>query len=251
MTKTCKFCLKIFELKYKEQKFCSLLCANRFNLNNKNKVKIPPRNNELAEFFGILLGDGSVTKYFTKVYLNLKVEHEYANFVKKLCRKLFVGASISDFIRKDRGTEEIQISSREVSIFLYDCGFKPKERQIPKWIKCNSNYIKAVIRGLFDTEGCVGIKYFQGENGKYFYKQLTFTNRNENLLKFVETYLRHFDYKPTKKSRKNIYLSNARHLSRYMKEIGSNNPKIARRLKLVKLNGFTYGGLRRMVRHQS
>jgi hypothetical protein len=60
----------------------------------------------------------SVTRYYTKVYLHLIADRGYAPFVQKICKKLFKGASVSGAQRPAKGTEEVQISSRDVSKYL-------------------------------------------------------------------------------------------------------------------------------------
>ncbi len=236
----CKFCSEPFIKNYKAQKFCSLMCANRFNLNNKSNVVLPPIDGNLAEFFGILLGDGGVEKYHTKIYLNRIVDADYANYVLKLSRGLFSGAGITSYNKVSRGTIEIQVSSREVGNFLIKLGFRGKDRYVPDWICENDNFAKLCLRGLFDTEGSVGIKYFKGRNGLYLYKQLTFTNKNKNLLLFVENKLSDFGYKPTRGSKKNIYLSNRPDTERFLAEIGSSNSKITNKIKIKSINGFDW-----------
>ena len=252
MDASCKFCQRTFVKKYNSQRFCSLPCSNRFNLNNKNTVIVPFKYSaELSELFGILLGDGSVTKYFAKVYLNAVADVEYVSFVKTLAQRLFPGASVTTQQRPNEGTTEIQISSRDVCDYLRDIEFNAKERYIPSWITNNTILTKAAIRGLFDTEGSVGAKYFRGKHGNYLYKQLTVTNKNKNILGFLEQSLTALGYRPTKKSQKNIYLSNQPDIKRYLNEIGSHNPKLIRKIVTEEMRGFMYGGLRRMVRHQS
>lgn len=242
----CEKCEKEFRPKYTVQRFCSITCSNRFNLNNKNVVRLPQQySSELAELFGILLGDGSVTRYYVKVYLNLVADKGYAPLVQKICKRLFRGASVTITPRPTRGTEEVQISSCDVSKYLLETEFEPRKRIIPDWIIRNKNFVKAAIRGLFDTEGSVGIKYFEGKNGNYFYKQLTFTNRNENILKFIERELCKMGYSATKNSRKNIYISNAKDIHRYFREIGSNNPKLTKKLKSRVIEGYKYGKVRK------
>lgn len=248
----CLFCRALFIQKYKEQKFCSISCSNRYNLNNKIFVKVPQEPNiQLAELFGILLGDGSVTKYFVKVYSNRVTEREYAAFVFDLSHKLFPEAPISVFERVRYGTLGTQISSKDVCDYLGGIGFDGKIRSIPNWINDNVEFTKAAIRGLFDTEGSVGIKFFRGVTGNCFYKQLTFTNKNRNILDFVEKGLNTMGYNPTKRSNKNIYISNSEDIERYIVEIGSHNPKLTNKLKIQKIDEFIQGGLRRMVRHRS
>lgn len=236
----CKFCSKPFIKNYQAQKFCSLTCANRHNLNNKSNVVLPPISNNLAEFFGILLGDGGVEKYHTKIYLNRIVDADYANYVFRLSRGLFSGACVTSHNRFFRGTTEIQISSCEVGNFLTGLGFRGEDRYVPDWICKNNNFTRLCLRGLFDTEGSVGMKYFKGRNGLYLYKQLTFTNKNKNLLRFVENKLSDFRYKPTMNSEKNIYLSNRPDIERFLAEIGSSNPKIINKIKIKSINGFNW-----------
>ena len=241
MANLCKFCQEEFTKKYKTQIFCSLSCANRHNLNNKNWVSISSKYSvDIAEFFGILLGDGSVTKYYSKIFLNSKADVDYVPFVKGLAVKLFVGASVTCQKRPTEGTSEIQISAKAVCDYLRNLGFDGKKRKIPLWIIQNKDYIKAAIRGLFDTEGSVGIKYFRGKNGNYIYKQLTVTNKNENILGFLEKYLTILGYKPTKNSEKNIYISNKPDIEKYLSDIGSHNPKIINKIKIKEINGFSW-----------
>src|SRR3989338_5753469 len=188
MNTQCKFCNKVFPPRYKNQIYCSVLCSNRFNLNNKRPAIIPRKQSkELAELFGILLGDGSVTKYYVKIYLNMKADKGYPQNIAKLIKVALPGIKSTIYIREKRGTEEVQVSSREVCDYLKSIGFNPKKRYIPKWIMGKEKFTKRTIRGLFDTEGSVGIKRFQGKNGLYVYKQLTFTNTNKNILKFIES----------------------------------------------------------------
>ena len=241
---TCSHCERTFTKKYDEQIYCSVLCSNRSNLNHKNNVVLPSRySEELAEFFGILLGDGSVTKYYMKIYLNLAVEREYASFVHSLAEKLFVGATVTLHYRPARGTAEVQISSVDVSRYLMSVGFDPKTRTIPSWITKNETYRYATTRGLFDTEGTMGIKYFSGKTKFSFYKQLTVTNTNPNILSFIKESLVRKGLRPSRTTKKNIYISNGLDIRKYMADIGSNNPKMLSKLQCQQIGKFTYGGV--------
>ncbi len=248
---TCVFCLKDFSSRNPYRRFCSVTCSNRFNLNNKNKRVVLPRaySTGLAELFGILFGDGSVTKYFAKIFLNASCEKPYAQYVQRLCQTLFPKATVTRYISKKRGTVEVQISSSDVTRYFLANGFDPKKRSVPEWIQNNKNFNLMAIRGLFDTEGTMGIKYFHAKKGKRFYKQLTFTNKNKNLLAYVETQLKNFGYRPTNNSQKNIYISNEYDIHRYSIEIGSSNRKLIKKLKMRVLNGHKYGRVLRMVRN--
>ena len=233
MQSDCQFCNILFKKKYTLQKFCSISCANRKNLNNKKVVSTPiAYSEELAELFGILLGDGSVTSYFAKVYLNFYLEAEYAIFVTNLCKQLFPGSTVTCTARPARGTWEVQISSSTVTNYLREIGFNPKIRSVPLWVRANPRFKRAVLRGLFDTEGSVGIKHYKGKTGNTFYKQLTVTNSNTNILTFIEEALRQNEFRPTKNSVKNIYISNRLDIKRYLRDIGSHNPKLLSKLNM-------------------
>lgn len=229
----CKFCKKDFSLRYKKQIFCSVICSNNYNLNNKKSIALPKKYSaDLAELFGILLGDGSVTKYYTKVYLNLIADQGYEKTVILLIKKLFLNIKLCIMERPKRGTREIQISSKEVSDYFIKIGFNPKNRNVPKWILKNKKFKHSCVRGLFDTEGSISIKKFDGKNGTYTYKQLTFTNKNKELLSFVEKTLKEFGFSPTQNSKANIYISNKKDIEKYFDIIGSNNPKLEKKLKI-------------------
>lgn len=237
----CKFCYNLFKKQYGSQKFCSLVCSNRFNLNNKKYAVLPKKYSaDLAEFFGIMLGDGSLTKYYLKVYLNRINDKNYVPFVVKLVQSLFPEKFISSIDCPRRGTNEIQISSTDITSYIQRIGFNPKTRKIPDWIRSNKNYSIATLRGLFDTEGTVGFKYFRGKRGNYFYKQLTVTNTNDNILTFVEEKLCELGFGNIKRSNHNIYISNKTDIAMYAKMIGSSNPKLTKKLEIQKIDEFTY-----------
>ncbi len=247
MKSECVHCGDVFRRQYRKHVYCSIRCSNRAHLNHKNDVTLPARfSADLAELFGIILGDGSVAEYFVTIYLNFKVEKEYALFVARLAKKLFVGATVTVREQPHRGTVTVQISSVDVCRYLLSIGFDPKVRNIPTWIEKNKKYSIAVVRGLFDTEGTVGVKYYQGKRGKTFYNQLTVTNINQHILSFIERTLTDRGYKPTKRSLKNIYISNRLDIKRYLEDIGSHNPKMIQKLRVKEKNGFVYGGLRRV-----
>lgn len=227
MEKQCRNCGCEFSAQYRAQIFCSIICSNRYNLNNKSKVSFPKSfSKELAELFGILLGDGGVEKYFVRIYLNRKADKGYPQKVMTLIRRLFPKVKVTCLDREKRGTEEVQVSSVAVCDYLRGIGFDPKLRTIPAWITDDVEFTKATIRGLFDTEGTIGVKFYRGKSGMSVYKQLTVTNKNKNILHFLEQELAGLGYHPTRASEKNIYISNRKDIERYFIEIGTSNPKM-------------------------
>jgi len=233
MHSLCLFCRCSFRKRHAVQKFCSTTCANRHNLNCKIAFVRPKAPNEAtAEIFGILLGDGSVTEYFVKIHLNIKADAGYSKNILRLVPIAFPGIAATIYKRESRGAEEIMISSKNVCDYLRYLGFNPKNRTVPQWIWESDVYTKAAIRGLFDTEGSIGIKRYSGKFETRIYKQLTFTNRSIPLLQFVQNSLTMFGFKPTKTLNQNTYISNKDDIDRYFKIIGTSNPKLEKKLKI-------------------
>ena len=52
-------------------------------------VRYPKHSADLAEFVGILLGDGCINKNQISISLNIKSDKDYASYVVELTEKLF------------------------------------------------------------------------------------------------------------------------------------------------------------------
>jgi len=87
-------------------------------IGKRKNINKPDLSEELAEFVGIVLGDGSITKYQLTITLNQN-EEQYISFVGNLTEKLF---SIKPKIihRKDQSVKNIVISSKNLVEFLID-----------------------------------------------------------------------------------------------------------------------------------
>lgn len=205
------------------------------SLTSIKKIATPQLSPYLAEFVGIVVGDGYLTKYFTNITLNSITEGDYALYVTSLAKQLFPGATVGILTRNGKNAIDVRIYSKAVVDFLRSIGLS-KDKHIPVWIRSNSSYEKACLRGLFDTEGSVGFKVYKGESEACLYKQLTFTNRNPLILQFVSSSLAKLGYKPTSASKKNIYISNREDIGRFRKEIGFKNRKL---LSLSAVNSYS------------
>ena len=63
---------------------------------NVKKIKIPELDERLAEFIGVYLGDGTLTKYFIRISGDYRYDIPYFNYLKDLIYKLFgVNATIT------------------------------------------------------------------------------------------------------------------------------------------------------------
>lgn len=200
---------------------------------NENKyfvtrdIKEPKQDHHFAEFVGILLGDGCITKRQVSITLNKYDDKEYAHYISGLSRKLF---GIAPSFYNQGSVWDLTISRTELVKFLICNGLfiGSKVRQqlgVPQWIQENDKLSKYCIRGLIDTDGSFYTEKHPHKNKVYCNCVINFTNRSIPLLKFVKTKLEKFGFNPRKGNQYNVCLGKEEQVSRYFKEIGSSNPK--------------------------
>ena len=118
-------------------------------------------NEDLAEFVGIMLGDGYINypkQPRIKISFNSVDDKEYLEFVKNLLGSIFDRKVIVKH-RENENTSELYLFNREsIRSIINEIGLIPspkwKRAKIPSWIFIN-NLDKFVLRGYFDTDGCV------------------------------------------------------------------------------------------------
>lgn len=122
-------------------------------------IQKPQFSKELAEFVGIMMGDGGITNRQVSVTLNYKTDKPYSIFVRNLIKKLFK-TEIGIFYRKDYSTINIVVSRTRLALFCKSIGLKignklKQNLDIPEWIKGDKNFEISCVRGLVDTDGCI------------------------------------------------------------------------------------------------
>ena len=194
----------------------------------KTRMKIlkPLKNSSLAEFVGILLGDGGITKYQVHISLNRTSDADYANYVTKLGQKLF---GLKPLRQYRDNCVIITFSSIELVDFLVSIGLRRghKVRQqvtVPAWILGSSTLSWACVRGLIDTDGCVYIDHHQIAGRDYKQFCLSFSNASHPLLEMVLKTLQDQGLEARIYSR-NVKLRAYDEVKRYFHIIGSSNPK--------------------------
>jgi DNA-binding transcriptional regulator WhiA len=206
-------------------------------IGKKKKIKRPKLSVELAEFVGIVLGDGNITGYQVTITLNQN-ETQYVNFVKELIKKLF---NIEPNIvhRKDQSVKNIVISSKNLVEFLTkEVGLKKgnKVKQnvaVPKWVFKSNKLQKACLRGLIDTDGCVAIHRYKSNNKYYQYRKVILTNYSSNIIKNGLSILINLKIKARiSKNKKRIWIDDTKQVNKFIKIINSNNKR-----HLDKFNG--------------
>ncbi|MBI2278547.1 MAG: hypothetical protein HYU81_00570 [Candidatus Brennerbacteria bacterium] len=192
-------------------------------LNRRNDIKIPGiYSKDLAEFFGIMLGDGHISHFQISVHLGTK-EAEYAEYVRALITKLFhAPAKIAVRSSKYR---DIYLGSTAATAWLLQKGLvgnKVKAQVcVPRWIFLRNTFLKGLVRGFFDTDGSVYKLKFG--------IQIAFTNYSIPLLEDLQKALAQLQYTPSDISGPRFYLTKRSEVKRFFSEIGPKNPKHRKR----------------------
>lgn len=198
---------------------------------HRKHIKIPRESSKLAEFFGIEFGDGSIDKWQMKIYLNSIKDKTYAQFIKKLIKDLF-NLESKEIKRKDSNTLILTTSSMNLIEYLLSKGAVKGDKikqslSMPQWIKGKADYKKSFVRGLIDTDGCTYIHRHTTNGIKYNNIGLCFTNMAEDLVKSVYKILKKLNIKCyLRENNHRLYIYDQNHVKRYLKQIGSSNPRI-------------------------
>ena len=164
----------------------------------KRNLTLPKESSrELAEFLGVLTGDGFMNRYSggkTEIAIagDSRLDLTYHNkFVIPLAKKLFNLVPKTYFI-KDKNAINSKLCSKGLFEYLLLLGFKrgKKGRKlgIPNWILNNPVYMLNFIRGLSDTDGSLSL--IDKHQKKYnFYPRITFCSISKILIFLVRSWL--------------------------------------------------------------
>ncbi len=215
--------------------------GGRLSIGNKKKIKIPKESEELAEFYGIMLGDGNSTKikdykkgtYMIRIVGDHRYDKDYLiNYVGSLIKTLFdIEIKYGRF--KETNAIFIQVHSAELIQFLEELGFKPGNKiknrlEIPKWIFDNPLYLKRCVRGLIDTDGSI----FRMSKKDKNLLRISFTNYNPKLISGCQNAFTSLGFHPSKIiSKKQFFISKKEDIEKYLREIGFSNSKHIYRLQ--------------------
>lgn len=202
---------------------------NRTGFKVLKPIAIPRQSVRLAELIGILMGDGHVGLYQTSVVTNSDTDFQHALFVKTLIEQLFgVQARLTN--RRDTKACAVIVSSKSICRFLAAQGIPQGNKitmgmRIPDWIRNKLPYRQALLRGLFDTDGCVYIDTHHSHGKVYENLGMAFANQSVPLLSFFKETLEKIGLHPTQKTRFRVFLRRKEDIRRYFDLIGSSNKK--------------------------
>ncbi len=193
-------------------------------LNKRDDIVLPKQSVALAEFLGIMLGDGHVAHYQTFVTLGTK-EYPYVQYVQKLMSTLFgVRAKIA---KKKSGYHDVYIGSIAITTWLKAQGLVSNKVAaqvgVPDWIMTDAEYMCAFVRGFFDTDGSIYRLRFG--------VQISITNKSAPLLTALQDMLRRLGYRVSEASAYRIYITKRSEVERFFTDIAPANTKHRRRFK--------------------
>lgn len=212
------------------------------------EITIPKDSEELAEFYGAMLGDGNSYRkkyyesrnnkrgvYAIRIVGDSRLDKEYLlNYIKPIIENLFKVKVIVKFYT-NKNAMHLESHGTKLIEFLEIKGFKPGNKiknklRIPNWIKSNKNYLKVCLRGLYDTDGSVYKLTNQNSH------QICFTNANQNLLQDIRNSLLLLKINCSKISNKDIYITKKLEQRKFLKLIGFRNDRHLKKVKMWNLD---------------
>lgn len=213
--------------------------AKKFGFVVRKEIKYPDKSIELAEFIGIMLGDGALrSKYQITVSFDYKRDSEYAKYICGLIKRLFL-IDCNIYRRKQDNGADIVATSANLVDFLIKQGLKRGNKVknqigIPRWIYEKPDYQRACLRGLIDTDGGLYLHRYNSYSKTYIYLKLCFSNNSKPLLYFVLHTLNGMNCKAHLNENKvSIYSMSG--VKRYCSEIGFHNPRKIKKFQEHKL----------------
>jgi intein/homing endonuclease len=195
----------------------------------------------LAEIIGVILGDGHLDNshksghYAVKVCGGLDDCTSLESFVSPLFMQIF-GKQLKNFKFKTAKAVMYYLYDKNVEFTLEQYGLKAGNKKendanIPIWIFENECYLKACLRGLFDTDGTVFPKF-----SNHSIPQLELTSKINGIQESYRKGLLQLGFQPskwhgTKSPKCGIYSKNQ--VERFGNEIGFNNPKHKTRFETI------------------
>ena len=189
----------------------------------------PLPSEELAEFIGVMIGDGNLTKYQASIALSSIVDTEYCAFISSLTEHLF-GLKPKVLKLKNANCLTVTCSSVKLVEFLQELGLPigDKVRQnhtIPSWILGERSYTIACLRGIFDTDGCIFAEIHAINGKSYSYPRMSFVSASSALRETIYNALCDLEFEPKMRNNRSINLERRTDVDRYFEIVGTSNSK--------------------------
>ncbi|MBS3095492.1 LAGLIDADG family homing endonuclease [Candidatus Woesearchaeota archaeon] len=222
------------EIRYRQSKGGKKSLLLREDESSKN-FKVNINNPLFLEFYGALLGDGwlSVLSYnyggekrnlwWVGISGHRILDKDYLLFMRQTARKLFGKTMIIKYKKNSKAMEILMCHKRLIMFLNKNMNFpigKKIDLKIKEDVAKDNQKMKYVVRGIFDTDGYLGIRL-----GKHkLYGRINITMKAPRLLQQVERYLKNRGFEP-KLNQYRLNLYGIKQTRKWMKEIGSSNKK--------------------------
>lgn len=177
------------------------------------------------------MGDGCLStwkkNYVIQFTGNLVLDMGYyKNYIIPLLKKEFnLDFRLKE--RKKRNALYVEINNKDLFIQLNNIGFpvgkKGQRLLIPKKLyNLKWGYTKFIVRGLFDTDGCISAR--KDEN--YKYPHIIISSISKKLIKQLYILLKNRDYPVwITKDKEEIRIKGIKNTIKWMNDVGSNNDR--------------------------
>lgn len=198
------------------------------NKSHRKIIRLPEKDEKLAELLGIIAGDGGINNNWQVVIsLNSLVDADYSRKISALFGSLF---NIEPAVRKRKNKNCLVVvaSSTELVDFLVDKGSIRGNKilqnvDMPEWVAAKTEYAKAFIRGGFNTDGCTYYDRHKYKNEIYYHLGLAFTNKSAILIKSIVHKLIVMGYHPTVSTKFTIMLRREKEIFKFFQDIIPSN----------------------------
>jgi intein/homing endonuclease len=201
------------------------------------------KEEKIAEFIGIMLGDGNIGIYDCRSNNKIRKHHqlkvtldsrnrEYIDYVFSLMMEV-LGAEPSILFKKNENAADVGVYRKDKIMYaLNDLGLKIS----PKWerMEIPSKYAKGklsllVLRGLFDTDGSVTIFKNNGIIYPRIEIRLSPCPAKNQILDILKEYGINFKVQNLERGKIKIRISGKEALKNWFSIIGSSNPRYVKR----------------------
>lgn len=206
--------------------------------NRRKNIQIDLKlSKKLAEFIGILAGDGHLSKITTEISISSDkdFDKDYSFFYLPYLIKSLFKVNIGHYVQHNVNKAKCYIYSKNIMNYLVNefklpMGNKKNRLHIPNQIIKNKEYAKSYVRGFFDTDGSF---HRHHKNTA----AVEFISRDKGFLKELNKLIKSLRFS-TCITGKSIYIYTKDHIDRFFKEIEPKNKKHLLKYKFYKEKGY-------------
>ncbi|MDO8427802.1 MAG: LAGLIDADG family homing endonuclease [Candidatus Diapherotrites archaeon] len=200
-----------------------------------HEVSLPAMSEQLAEFLGIVYGDGCLTTENYGIIISEGIVSDkiyIESHVKQLMKNLF---QAEPWFRYQRNVVHCNLSSKKAHQYLafefsIPVGYKKGRMHIPKQVYEQAEYKKAFLRGLFDTDG--GFHRHHTHSA-----QIEITSHDPVFLKEVWNMFLDLGFN-AKIGKEQIWILDRNEIDKFFQKIKPNNPKHLYKYQVYKETGI-------------